>query len=115
MTPSPRLDIDLGKIYHNAHELVTRLAKHGISVTGVTKAALGSVEIGNTMLRAGVTGIGDSRIENIKAMRLTCADALIRDASMTLLRSPMLSQVKQIVTYADMSFNTEIAVKKTFP
>ncbi len=39
---APRLEIDLDKIHHNARTLVERLAKRGISVTGVTKATLGS-------------------------------------------------------------------------
>ena len=86
---------------------VTRLAKRGISTTGVSKATLGSIEIGNTMLRAGVKAIGDSRIENIKTMRHAGSDTLMKDASMMLLRSPMLSQVKQVVMYADSSCNTE--------
>ena len=43
MMPTPRLEIDLEKIHHNAGLLVKRLTKRGISVTGVTKAALGSV------------------------------------------------------------------------
>lgn len=109
---APRLEIDLNKIYHNAHELVTRLSERGMSVTGVTKASLGSLEIANTLLQAGVTSLGDSRIENIKAMRLAGNDALIKDAAMTLIRSPMLSQVAQVVRYADMSGNTEIEVIK---
>ena len=109
---APRLEIDLDKIYHNAHELVTRLSEHGISVTGVTKAALGSVEMANTLLRAGVIALGDSRIENIQAMRLAGSDALIKNAVIILIRSPMLSQVAQVVRYADMSCNTEIDVIK---
>lgn len=103
--PSPRLEIDLGKIHHNALTLVERLGSRGISVTGITKATLGSVEIANTLVRAGVSGLGDSRIENIEAMRLGRVSA-----SMTLIRSPMLSQVKRIVTLADSSFNTEIEI-----
>jgi len=110
MMASPRLEIDLDKIYHNAYELVMRLAKNNISVTGVTKAALGSVEIADTLLRAGVNGLGDSRIGNIKAMRLADKDALTKDAMMMLIRSPMLSEVKQVVMYADISCNTEIEV-----
>ena len=110
--PAPRLEIDLDKIFHNAHELVTRLSERGISVTGVTKATLGSLEIASSLLQAGVTSLGDSRIENIKAMRLAGNDALIKDAAMTLIRSPMLSQVTQVVKYADMSGNTEIEVIK---
>jgi predicted amino acid racemase len=105
MMPAPRLEIDLEKIYHNARELVTRLARRGISVTGVTKATLGSAEIANTLLRAGVNSLGDSRIENIEAMR----NALV-PASMTVIRSPMLSQVERVVMQADLSLNTEIDV-----
>lgn len=109
---APRLEIDLDKIYHNAHELVTRLANRQISVTGITKAALGSVEIANTFLHAGVTGLGDSRIENIEACRLAGNKVLSSEISMTLIRSPMLSQVEQVVMYADISCNTEIEVIK---
>lgn len=109
---APRLEIDLNKIYHNAHELVTRLAERGISVTGVTKATLGSMEMANALLRAGVMVLGDSRIENIKAMRLASNEVLIKDAVTILIRSPMLSQAAQVVMYADMSCNTEIEVIK---
>ncbi|MGC1509363.1 alanine/ornithine racemase family PLP-dependent enzyme [Ketobacter sp. MCCC 1A13808] len=109
---APRLEIDLDKIYHNAHELVTRLAEHRISVTGITKASLGSVEIANAFLQAGVTGLGDSRIENIKPLRLAGNHVLFSDVPMTLIRSPMLSQVAQVVRFTDISCNTEIEVIK---
>ncbi len=105
MMPAPRLEIDLDKIHHNACTLVERLASRGISVTGVTKVTLGSAEIAATLLRAGVSALGDSRIENIEAMRLAQVPA-----SMTLIRSPMLSQAKRVVSHADLSFNTEIEV-----
>ncbi|WP_317929062.1 alanine/ornithine racemase family PLP-dependent enzyme [Halioxenophilus sp. WMMB6] len=109
---APRLEIDLDKIYHNAHELVTRLAEHRISVTGITKASLGSVEVANTFLQAGVAGLGDSRIENIKALRLTGNNVQANNVPMILIRSPMLSQVEQVVKFADTSCNTEIEVIK---
>lgn len=85
--------------------LVTRLAEKGISVTGVTKATLGSPEIANAWLQAGVSGLGDSRVENIGAMR-----AAQVEASMSLIRTPMLSQVDQVVALTDVSFNTEMDV-----
>ncbi len=109
---APRLEIDLDKIFHNANELVTRLAQRGISVTGVTKAFLGSTDIANTLLQAGVSSLADSRIENIEAMRFGGQDGLQKDVPVMLIRSPMLSQVKQIVAYSDLSFNTEIDVIK---
>ncbi len=102
---APRLEIDLDKIYHNARTLVERLAVRGISVTGVSKASLGCLAIASVMLRAGVRSLGDSRIENIEAMRN--AQAAV---PMTLIRSPMLSQVVRVVTQADISFNTELDV-----
>ena len=102
---APRLDIDLDKIEHNARTLVDRLAKRGISVTGVTKATLGSHEIASTLLKAGVKRLGDSRIENIEALNLAQIPTM-----MTLIRSPMLSQAKRVVSVADVSFNTEIQV-----
>jgi predicted amino acid racemase len=102
---TPRLEIDLDKIHHNARTLVERLATRGISVTGVTKATLGLPEIADALLRAGITSLGDSRIENIETMRRTGVAA-----TMTLIRSPMLSQTEQIVAHADVSFNTELDV-----
>ena len=66
---APRLDINLDKITHNARMLAEDLGDRGIAVTGITKAALGSLDIAKAMLRAGMSGLGDSRIENIEAMR----------------------------------------------
>ena len=105
MMLAPRLEIDLGKIQHNARTLVERLAERGVSVTGVTKATLGSPEIADAMLLAGVTDLGDSRIENIEAMRNSGVSA-----QMVLILSQMLSQGKRVVTNADVSFNTELEV-----
>jgi predicted amino acid racemase len=102
---APRLEIDLDKIFHNARILVERLTDRGISVTGVTKATLGSADIAAALLRAGVRSIGDSRIENIESMRRARVPA-----SMTLIRSPMLSQATRVVDHADVSFNTELDV-----
>lgn len=104
---APRLEIDLGKIYHNASTLVSILGKRGIAVTGVTKASLGSPEIANALMRAGVRGLGDSRIENIEAMRRSRVTG-----TMTLIRSPMMSQADRVVKSAEISFNTEIDVIK---
>ncbi len=53
MTCAPRLEIDLDKIYHNAHTLVQRLIGRGTSVIGVTKATLGSVDIANVAASRG--------------------------------------------------------------
>lgn len=102
---APRLKIDLAKIHHNAHVLVSLLGRHGISVSGVTKAFLGRPEIAGELLAAGVSGLADSRIENIQTMRRGAVRA-----HMTLIRSPMISQAALVVRSADTSLNTELDV-----
>jgi len=102
---SPRIEIDLDKIFYNAKTLVARLKAHGISVTGVTKAFCGAPQLAKVLLRAGVSSLGDSRIENIERMRKAGINAPI-----TLIRSPMISQVDRVVAAADISLNTELDV-----
>ena len=94
---APRLEIDLVKIRHNARTLVDRLGSRGIAVTGIVKATLGSPGIAHALLQGGVKRLGDSRIENIEALRR----AHVR-APMTLVRSPMPSQVRRVVEAADV-------------
>ena len=100
-----RIELDLDKIGENARILVDRLGSTGISVTGVTKAALGSPELAAALIDAGVTALGDSRIENLERLR---AAGIV--ATTLLLRSPMLSQVDRVVVSADVSCNTEPSV-----
>ena len=74
-------------------------APRGISVTGVTKATLGSPEVARELLAAGVTS------HRRLAGREPRGDASRRASTrhMTLIRSPMLSQVDRVVAAADMS------------
>jgi ornithine racemase len=102
---APRLEVDLDKVGHNARTLVTRLGRRGLAVTGVTKATLGSPDVARVLLDAGVERLGDSRIENLEALRRSGVDA-----PLTLIRSPMLSQVDRVVATADTSCNTEVSV-----
>lgn len=100
-----RLDVDLGKIGANARHLVGRAARRGVSITGVTKVLLGEPRLARALVAAGVRGIGDSRIENIERMRHAGVDA-----PMSLIRSPMPSQVDRVVESNSISFDTDCAV-----
>jgi predicted amino acid racemase len=102
---APRLEIRFDRIQANAAVLVERLGRRGITVTGVTKATLGSAEVARALLAGGVVGLGDSRVENLEALR-TAGIA----APMTLIRSPMPSQAARVVAAADVSLNTEPTV-----
>lgn len=101
----PTLGIDLVRIESNARSVVATCAAHGISVTGVTKATCGSPEVAGAMLRGGVGSLGDSRMENLLRLRAGGIDAPIM-----MLRVPPLSRVQEVVSAADLSLNSELAV-----
>ena len=100
-----RIETDLDKVEQNTRVLVDRLASTGIRVTGITKAVLGSPEVGAAMLRGGARGLGDSRVPNLARLA-----GLDRSPLRTLIRSPMLSQAGRVVEVADVSLNTEAVV-----
>lgn len=103
---APRVEVDLTRIEANTRHLVEQLRPRGIGVTGVTKATLGSPEVGAAMLRGGATGLADARIENL-ARLVAGGDP---GASRTLIRSPMVSQADQVVRTATTSLNTGLPV-----
>jgi len=104
---SPRIEIDLGKIAHNARTLKELYGSKGIDVIGVTKAVCGDPEIADTLVKSGINILADSRIINIKRMRNAGVRALF-----LLLRTPGLSQAEEVVKYTDISLNTELSVIK---
>lgn len=102
---APRLEIRLDRIRDNARSLVERLGARGIAVTAVTKATMGSPEVARELLLAGASALGDSRIENLEALRRAGIGA-----PLVLIRTPMPSQADRVVEHADVSLNTEPAV-----
>ena len=71
----------------------------------MTKAVCGHPAIAQAMLDSGVTGLAEARLSNVKRLRqagMTCP--------ITLIRTPMLSQVDDVVQVCDASYNTEISV-----
>ena len=102
---TPRLEINLGKITHNAKTLKDLYGSRGIDIVGVTKAVCGDLDIANVLLKSGITILADSKISNI----INMSDAGI-DAQFLLLRTPFLSQAEDVVRYTDISLNSELAV-----
>ncbi|MGB3246167.1 MAG: alanine/ornithine racemase family PLP-dependent enzyme [Sulfitobacter sp.] len=102
---TPRMEVDLYKIRHNARTLVGRLASLGISVSGVTKSVCGHPDIARAMLDGGVVGLADARINNVQ--RLRCAGIT---APIAMIRTPMMGQVEQVVRTCNTSYNTERSV-----
>jgi len=99
------MEIELDKLIHNTRRLTALYGSKGIRVTAVTKGVCGSPRIASALLNSGICSFGDSRIANIQKMREAGLDA-----QFVLIRSPMPSEVKRVVEFADMSLNTEISV-----
>ena len=102
---SPYIEIDLSKIKHNAKTLYNIFKKKNIDVMGVTKVLSGSPEIAKVLTSVGIKYIADSRIENIKHMKNEGVKA-----QFVLIRTPFKSKLRQVVKYADISFNTEMSI-----
>ena len=102
---TPRVLIDLDKIAHNAHRIVTLCGQHGIEVSGVTKVTCGHPDVARAMLLGGVASIADSRLENIQRMRQAGVDT-----AFMMVRIPPLSIVEQVVESVDVSLNSEFGV-----
>ncbi len=103
--PAPTVIIDLEKIEHNARFLTELCAGQGIEIVGVSKSVWGSVEISTAILNGGVSGLAESRLENIRKLR-----AAGFAVPLWLLRLPALSEVEPVVQLADISLNSELAV-----
>lgn len=105
MRRCPRIEVDLRKIRHNTQTITERLKKLGIQVTAVTKATCGHPAIARAMLDGGAAGLAEARLNNVKRLRqagVTCP--------ITLIRTPMLSQVDDVVQACEASYNTEMPV-----
>lgn len=85
--------------------LVDRLKARGIQVTAVTKAVCGHPAIAQAMRDGGAMGLAEARLSNVK--RLRRAGIL---CPITLIRTPMLSQVDDVVQACEASYNTEVSV-----
>lgn len=104
---TPRIEMDLDKIAHNAKALKDLYGSKGIDVIGVTKVVCGNPYIANVLVKSGINILADSRIENIRKMRNAGVEA-----QFLLLRTPCLSQAEAVMKYADISLNTDLDVIK---
>ncbi len=105
--PTPRIDINLNKIAHNAKALSSLFQSKGINIIVVTKGVCAHPHIANILVKSGVKILADSRIANIKKMQ----EAGVK-ATFLLIRTPMISQVESVVLDTDMSLNSELSVIK---
>jgi predicted amino acid racemase len=102
---TPRIEINLEKIRHNTKVLKKLYGEKGIQISGVVKGVCANLEVARTLVEAGITSLADSKIENIRKMKMAGLKS-----KLILLRTPALSEVQQVVEFADISMNTELEI-----
>ncbi len=98
----PSIAINLSVISSNTKNIVSQCAKQNIEVCGVTKATCGLPLVARAMLQAGATMLGESRIDNVKRLRVNGVHAPIM-----MLRIPSVSEVDEVVALCEISLNSE--------
>lgn len=101
----PRVLIDLNKFRTNVEVVKRRMNKKGIEVYGVTKVFCAERSLTNVYIEAGLDAVADSRISNIRKLE----DLEVKKV---LLRIPMPTEVIDVISYADVSLNSEISTIK---
>jgi predicted amino acid racemase len=100
----PFIKINPAKITANTRAIADMCHLYGIDLVGVTKAACADVIVAQAMLDGGAQSLGDSRIQNLKKLRLAGINS-----QLMLLRIPMLSEAMDVVTTANISLISELA------
>lgn len=98
----PRVTIDLRKFRRNIEVVKATLDRKGIEVFAVSKVFSGNPMIAKEFEWAGLTSVGESRIDNLKKIQGL-------DMQKVLLRLPMHSEIAELIEYADISLNSEIS------
>lgn len=99
----PQLTIDLNKIKANADTLSRLCAQHHIKIMAVTKSFCGDLRIVQALSETSIDYLADSRIQNLAKYEMF-------NLPKVLLRLPMLSEIKEVIRYADYSLNSEPTV-----
>lgn len=102
---TPYLEVDLEKIRHNTRKTKALLDAHGIEMMFITKGFCADVPVIETVKSCGVRFFGDSRMLNI-----IHAKRHIPEVKYCLIRIPKLSELKEVVAFADYSLQSQIEV-----
>lgn len=99
----PQLNINIENVKHNTRELVRIAHENNMTVAGITKGCCGNESFALAQVEAGVDYLADSRIENLIKLQHLPVEKM-------LLRSPKLSEVEDVVRYAQYSLNSEFKI-----
>lgn len=94
--------LDTDKLADNFRYLDNLFTKHNIKWTAVTKMLCGNKKYLEVLVKLGITEACDSRVTNLKRIK-----AINPEVETAYIKPPPKRSVRNIVQYADVSFNTE--------
>ena len=100
-----RVLINLEALNDNLKTIGNWMDAHGASWTVVTKVLCGHQDTLRALQAMGVRSIGDSRLENLRAI-----ERIVPDFESWYLRVPDLTSAHDVVRLTDVSLNSEIGV-----
>lgn len=103
----PRVEINLKKLRSNIDQMVSRCNNQGIDVAGVIKGCTGIPQCAKQFEEGGCKFIASSRLEQLQDAK----DFGIK-LPLMLIRVPMLSEIKDVISLTDISLNSEEVVLK---
>jgi predicted amino acid racemase len=98
-----RLLINLEALKFNLAVINRWMERHGSTWTVVTKVLCGHSDTIKALQYLGVRSMGDSRLDNLRAI-----DRIIPDFEAWYLRVPDISSIPDVIKYSDVSLNREI-------
>jgi len=102
---NPVLRIDSSIILHNLAELKKLTKKHGIEMSVVTKGLVGYEPLVRLLIENGADSICEAHIQNLVKFKDLPAEKWM-------IRSPLMSEVSEVVRYADVSLISEKSIVK---
>lgn len=102
-----RLTIDLDGLRHNIRVIKGWMDGHGATWTVVTKVLCGHTDTLRALQMLGIRSMGDSRLDNLKAI-----EKITPDLETWYLRVADMSSIHKVVELSDVSLNSEIEVIK---
>lgn len=103
MSRTPRIEIDLSKIRHNAKCLVRRAEERNLSITAVTKLVGANTKILSALADTGIAFWGDSRLSHLRNIYDFSSSIPVVRLSLT-----PLSEAEETVSYAGFSFHSAL-------
>ena len=101
------LNLDREKLTHNYNTLEMWFSEANVEWGVVAKILCGNTLFLEELVKLGVTEFHDTRISNLKAIKKVAPDA-----QTVYIKPPAIRNIPQIVSCADVSFNTELSTIK---